>query len=450
MRSHGAFIFIKFLAVVGLGAACTSVGGDAGIDAAPGHPDATLPADARRVDSRPDATMPIDAPTAPAADAPPASTANVGWIGGACQSGMDCPFTDGMCLTDGFPNGMCTEECDMLCPDQTDPGDTETFCIDGRPWGFDRGLCASRCDMTQFPATGCAAGYNCLPNNRFLDPTNVEDVCFPDPGPGPCPGAVDELVELDYPDRGMVWIPAEAHCGGDYPLVVMLHGINPSMNATPSLGGGRHLEYEVRSLIDAGLITPLILAEPVQLTASADSDTLYASQYWEPATHLQKVHAILDARSPAITVSSLSYTGHSGAGCDESNGLYLVLDRLDDLVPAYAPKFRLWGLEDICYSGDYHYAAPIAALGGKNAVILNIFTVQGDPTEFEEGLIPDPNPLLCNPSLLMNCIAHPVESWCSYRTNNTIGITHDVNPYVFVREAFPQVFATDPTILPCR
>jgi hypothetical protein len=429
-------------------AACGSIGGD-GPDAAP------PPADARAVDGRADARPVPDAPddidAAPTADAPPPSTANQGWIGGACRDGTDCHFTDGMCLTDGFPNGMCTEECDMLCPDMTAPGDTTTFCVDGKAWGFDRGLCVSRCDTTQFPGTGCAGGYHCVPRNRFLDPSTVQSVCVPDPGPGACPGATDELVELDYPDKGMIWIPAEAHCGGAFPLVIMLHGINPSMNPTPSLGGGRHLEYEVRSLIDAKIITPVILAEPVQLDAdSASSSTLYDSAHWDPVVYMDKIVAITGARHPSILFSSLSYTGHSGAGCDPQNGLYQVLDRVDDLVPAYAPAFKLWGAEDICYSGDYHWQEPVAALAGRNAVILNIFTVQGDPTEFEDGLIPDPMALTCNPSLLMNCIAHKTEHWCSYRTDNSIGITHDSNPYVFVREAFPQVFSTDPITEPCR
>jgi hypothetical protein len=295
------------------------------------------------------------------------------------------------------------------------------------------------------PPTGCAAGYACLPKNRYLDATRVVDVCVPAPPRGPC-DAEDEIVRVDYPDRGALWIPREAQCGGSFPLLVHLHGINPQDNPTPSLGGGRHVEHLVRSLIDYGVIRPLIVAEPVDLGDDAASSTgLYAPDHFEPAAHLDRLRPHLEARG--ITLASLSYSGHSGAGCDSRNGLYLVLQRYAQLIPAYAPSLKLWGLEDVCYIGSYHWTAPMAALAGKGVALINVWSGQNDPTSFENGLFPDPAPLPCASAIYSKCIRHQVEPWCSYRT---VGVGHDDNPFFFLREALPQVFAVDGAIRPCR
>jgi hypothetical protein len=381
----------------------------------------------------------------PVADAVAAADSGVdgppGWIGSRCAGPGDCPFANGMCLAQGFPGGLCTAECSLTCPDRA--GTPVTFCVDGRPFGFDEGLCVSRCAS---PAD-CAPGWQCAARNRYADPYTVANVCVPAPAPGACDGE-DEVVAIAYPDFGAVWIPREAQCGGAFPLVVMLHGINGGQNPTPSLGGGRHLEIVVRALVDAGIVRPVILAEPVQTQNAASSTGLYAPMYFDPATHLDKVTAELERRG--ITLSTLSYAGHSGSGCDSSNGLYLVLARLGELIPAYAPKLRMWATEDICYSGQYNWQAPLAALGGKGDVLVNMTTTGGDPTTFEEGLIPAPQTLPCASVLYSSCIHHATEAWCSYRTRASAGINHENNPFFFVREAFPQVFPTDPGIVPCR
>ena len=417
--------WVAFVAACGPGSVA---GGGPGMDARPGSADGAMAPDA-----------------APAASPSPA---NRGWIGGACDGAGDCPFAGGMCLTDGFPNGMCTEECGGVCPDRRQAGDTITACVDGRPFGFDRGLCVSRCDRAVLPPTGCAEGYVCLPKNQWLDATGVVEVCVPAAPHGPCDGE-DEVVRVDYPDRGALWIPREAQCGGSFPLLVHLHGLNRSNNPTPAVGGGRHVEYLVRSLIDYGIIRPLLLAEPVDTgTDSMSSTTLYAPDHFEPATHLERLRPHLQSRG--IQLASLSYSGHSGAGCDADNGLYLVLKRLAQLVPAQAPSLALWGLEDVCYEGAYHVTAPRDALGGKNVALINVWSGQNDPTAFENGLFPSPQPMPCATAIFGKCIRHAVEPWCSYRTSAASGVGHEDNPLIFLREALPQVFAVDGSVTPCR
>lgn len=382
-------------------------------------------------------------------DLPP-SPANVHWIGGACSADNACAIDGGMCLTDGFPNGMCSLECTSTCPDRGHAGDTVSFCTDGRPFGFDTGICVSRCDPGVLPGDGCAAGYRCVPANRYAAPATVQNICVPDvPAPAGCPGGHDELIAVHYPDEGMLWIPKEAQCGGSFPLVVALHGINPQTQSAFYLGQGWQLEHEVRALIDAKLMTPVIIAAPVHFAAS--SSNKYNSE-WDPTVHLDLVTAHLAQRG--ITLESLSYVGHSGAGCADGNGLYRVLDFYDQLIPAYAPRMRLWGAEDICYGTSYHWTEPLAALAGKGIAMINLFTIQGDPTDFENNMIPPAHrtQLACPSSLYKpgSCIAHDTEPWCSYRSQTANGMTHDNTPFFFFREALPQVFSPDPTISPCR
>jgi hypothetical protein len=363
------------------------------------------------------------------------SPANVGWIGGACRDASDCfDVGDAICLRDGYPNGVCTSRCTGLCPDRGE-ADALTFCVDGLPHGEPNGVCLSRCDPDLLPPSGCADGYRCVPHNRYGDPRTVISVCVPAIEEA-CPGARDELVPLDYPDRGAVWIPAEAACE-PVDLLVMLHGINPDSVETPSLGGGRRAENLVRAFIDAGLITPLALAEPVHFRGS--STLLYGADF-DPEEHLRRVIEILDGAE----IRSISYVGHSGSGCDPNNGLYEVLDRFDELVPAYAPSMRLWGTMDVCYGAAYHWDLPRAVLEDRGVVLANLSTSGGSAADFdafEEGLFGDPIAIDCDPSLYSRCVRDPIEPWSSYRTSASSSITHDTNPYFFLREILPRVFA---------
>jgi hypothetical protein len=347
-------------------------------------------------------------------------------------------YDGAICLLDGFPNGTCSLACDDVCPDRGEPGDTVTFCVDGRPFGLEHGACVSKCDLGVLPGDGCADGYACVDRHRYGDPYTVDQVCVPDQ---PLPCGDDEMIEIDYPDKGALWIPSEARCGGTFDLVVMLHGINPSNNPTPSLNGGRRLDLITRALINGGNIKPVILAEPVHFEGS--STYLYGAGY-DLTTHLDLIRAQLDARG--ITIGSLSYTGHSGAGCDPNNGLYKVLDELGTLVPAYAPELKLWGMEDICYEPTYHWTAPTSVLGGTNTRVINIYSVQGDPSGYEANMFADDLAYGCDATTYTHCLRSSTHPWCSART---IGVAHNNNPYFFIREVFPQVFAGPHGMTPC-
>ena len=415
-------------------------GGDSG-----GTPsaDAALPDDAT-----PDA---LDGGRGPdAADgmiAPPPtpSPANIGWIGGHCDDRADCgDVNDAICLGGVFPHGMCSRECTQLCPDRHGPMDTTTYCVDGKAYGHLLGLCVSRCDRALFAETGCPEGYRCEARNRFGDVYQSEEVCVPSV-PRDCADQDDLLVAIDYPDRGALWIPGEARCGGEFDLVVMLHGSNGAHLEAGSLGGGRRVEYLVRSLIDGDLIEPIILAEPVHFEAR--SSVLYGESF-DFEAHLQRLRPHLEAHE--INLGSISYVGHSGAGCSPLSGLFKLLTILDRIVPRWAPRLKLWGLQDICYNRIDQWQERLRPALESDAAIVSVKTTGGDPGAFEQAIIGAPavEPFTCHPDLMLRCAAHAARPYCSYETTFAAGITHRTNPYYFVREIFPQVFAADAQ--PCR
>jgi hypothetical protein len=149
-----------------------------------------------------DAAPGADAAAPAASDA--AADINDGFIGGPCDADADCAYAGGRCLTDadGFPGGMCTEDCDLYCPDM--PGAAGTFCIDPADVGLGgaAGLCAMRCDYGLSP-TGCRDGYQCVALPRHDEPQTVVYACIPgDDMPFALSACHEELIS-----RGVSWTP---------------------------------------------------------------------------------------------------------------------------------------------------------------------------------------------------------------------------------------------------
>jgi lysozyme len=93
------------------------------------------------------------------------------WIGGPCRNDGDC--LTGLCLVEGYPEGMCSEPCDRFCPDRE--GHPVTFCttVAGE------GRCFSRQSFEHFPETGCRERYRAETVARFNQPTTRRTVCTP-------------------------------------------------------------------------------------------------------------------------------------------------------------------------------------------------------------------------------------------------------------------------------
>ena len=134
---------------------------------------------------------------------------NEGWIGGRCSDGQDCDYQESICLSEGYPDGMCSLACDGLCPDSDSPMDSVTFCIED-PDTPQEGICVSRCDNDLYPVTGCRDGYICEVRVRFNNPGVSHSVCLPDDGSGPTCSESD----VPQPNAGVVEPPGVGGCPG--------------------------------------------------------------------------------------------------------------------------------------------------------------------------------------------------------------------------------------------
>lgn len=134
---------------------------------------------------------------------------NEGWIGGRCSDGQDCDYQESICLSEGYPDGMCSLACDGLCPDSGSSMDSVTFCIED-PDTPQEGICVFRCDNDLYPVTGCRPGYICEVRPRFNDPRVSHSVCLPDDGSGPTCSESD----VPQPNAGVVEPPGAGCFGG--------------------------------------------------------------------------------------------------------------------------------------------------------------------------------------------------------------------------------------------
>ncbi|TNE88996.1 MAG: hypothetical protein EP330_12720 [Deltaproteobacteria bacterium] len=160
----------------------------------------------------------------------------LGFIGSPCAVDADCGPDGAVCLTEGFPNGMCSLACDQFCPDAE--GHPTTFCVTGEelpPEGaaLGDGGCASRCDFGLFPDSGCRPGYGCAVATRANEPGTQTYTCLPD--------RETELSQChaDLAARGVAFEPAivadrspetnpELICHIEEPVYVLgpVHGVN--------------------------------------------------------------------------------------------------------------------------------------------------------------------------------------------------------------------------------
>lgn len=122
-----------------------------------------------------------------------------GWIGSACESNSECDYDGGVCLTDDYPNGMCSLDCDLYCPDED--GYPVTFCTDEIDLGSGGG-CVSRCDYGLFPEDGCRPGYGCVLSQRANEPSTEKYVCLPNRESQVGSDCLDELTK-----RGIAFTP---------------------------------------------------------------------------------------------------------------------------------------------------------------------------------------------------------------------------------------------------
>ena len=118
---------------------------------------------------------------------------------------------------------------------------------------------------------------------------------------------------------GAAVLPEAATPGGALPLVVFLHGTNPSSEPHMWLGGGgRDLRPLVKRLLDSGQVEPFVLAAPSQ-TKNAG----LAATVWQGFDLNGFVDDVVQATAGQVNIdrARVVLAGHSGAGCNPKGGL---------------------------------------------------------------------------------------------------------------------------------
>jgi len=103
------------------------------------------------------------------------------------------------------------------------------------------------------------------------------------------------------------------------PLVVFLHGVNPTADLHLWLGGGgRDLRPLAAALMQSGEVVPFVLAAPSQTKAASSPRALWTS--FELGAF---VDAVVQASAGSVQIDRerVVLMGHSGAGCNPNGGL---------------------------------------------------------------------------------------------------------------------------------
>ena len=379
------------------------------------------------------ASLPITMPTSLPAE----------FVGSACQTDDDCSYDGGICLPerDGFPGGMCSMECDLLCPradlslipSMAKAGASPTMCVNAKQLGRAgaKGLCALVSKPSE-PDAGCRPGYAPTIQIRNSAQDSLRWVCTPVTAAAPrgCPGGADEIVEIAYPDKGRVYIPKEAQCGGRLDLIIVLHGDQANIFRTaPNLGEApesNRLDLIVRDLIDAKKSRPVLLAEPVENNWTCN---LWDEDGFSPMYYISKLKESLAAKK--IEIGTISVFGHSRGACCLNGGVY----RMGQVIP----NLKLWGKSDGCYKDEGFDAYPEKVLAKTNTVV---FTLQKssrlkDSGHLEAFTSKSPLSLPCDSKDLKTCYKHPTREWYSFQSDS---LQHREIPKLFIQEILTRFF----------
>jgi hypothetical protein len=377
----------------------------------------------------PPVTMPTELPTE--------------FVGGACQTNDDCSYPGGICLSekDGFPGGMCSMECDLLCPradlslipSMAKAGASPTLCVTAKQLGYPgtKGLCTLVSKPNE-PDAGCRPGYVPTIQVRNSAQDSLRWVCTPAMASAPesCAEVEDEIIEIAYPDKGRVYVPKEARCGGRFDLIIIMHGDQANIFRTaPNLGEApesNRLDLIVRGLIDEKKSRPVLLAEPVENNWTCN---LWDEDGFSPTYYISKVKEALAAKK--IELGTISVFGHSRGACCLNGGVY----RMGQVIP----NLKLWGKSDGCYKEEGFDTYPEKVLAKTNAVV---FTLQKtsrlkDTGHLEAFTGKSPQSLVCDSKDLKSCYKHPTREWYSFQSDS---LQHREIPKLFIQEILTRFF----------
>jgi len=257
-----------------------------------------------------------------------------------------------------------------------------------------------------------------------------------EPGTGrvSCTNSEDKrIMDSTYLDGLKLWIPAEATCGGVFPVLIMLHGNNPSHNTEFTIGTamnpdgtrGRGLEQQVKQHIRNGGY-PVIIAEPVHFKDGCGKG-LWGEDFDVPLL-LDKVRKHLQEEN--IQIASVSVAGHSGANCCPNTGM----NRIARLAAAGQLDLKMYGVMDgTCTVTGYPENA-ISAFEGKDTAIFHITNdYRGGDTDYDAKLTASgAEEERCDASMYRSCKKASGKGWYSLISKGT---TH----WTIIDRALPEM-----------
>ncbi|MDY0000590.1 MAG: hypothetical protein RBU30_04790 [Polyangia bacterium] len=250
----------------------------------------------------------------------------------------------------------------------------------------------------------------------------------------------DRLLPLKYLQGGQVFIPAALSCGGEAPIVILLHGNNQSNEKNPSLGGGRNLETLVGKYVAGRMIWPVVLAEPTHHGAcSSEARSSGLPPVFGPPfsfhVYRKKLEELL--RKNGIKVKSISLLAHSGSGCCQNAGIYAAA--------AVFPRIFVFGTSDTCYGSPFYADFIIKRFSGTRTRVLNTCRgVSAYPAyrEYEKRLVTS-RPVSfkpCDGRYYSSCKRHPKQFFFAYVTKPTTVTSHNQVFTEFVKSVLFKFF----------
>ena len=134
-----------------------------------------------------------------------------------------------------------------------------------------------------------------------------------------------EYLNADQANSGMAFIPSEVPQGETVPLVVFLHGVNPTAELhLPDLTAF------TSSIILRGKTQPFILAAPTAIRRAMAGRIMWPA--FDLDAFVDAIDAKIDTRA-RVDREQVVVVGHSGAGCNRDGGLLRVARQPGAIVP---------------------------------------------------------------------------------------------------------------------
>jgi hypothetical protein len=151
-----------------------------------------------------------------------------------------------------------------------------------------------------------------------------------------------------FPEGGVsIMIPKEGNCAGKLPLIMYFHGCHSGLPPKPTDPAG--VINTMKTLVSEKKSDPVILVIPTQSRGDGwqdSADGACGPALWGSSFDIKKVIDEVTAGLPqGITVSSVSFAGHNGAGCNLQGGLH-------EAAQLY-PNAYAFGIFDTCAAGKY-------------------------------------------------------------------------------------------------